>query len=93
MNHANESENDLSRFVSQPGEMELITPEEFLARLDRMTADALQHAQEQQALMKECDRIIEEMTRREKMAEAEIERLEREIEESKREFEKYGNKP
>ena len=83
--------NDLSRFVSQPGEMELLTPEAILDRLDRMASEALSRAGEQDALIAKCDDEIAYFDRLEAELDDEIVRLERELADSERQMESYGN--
>lgn len=85
--------NDLSRFVSQPGEMEMLTPEAILDRLDRMIADAHKVVGAQRDLVAQCDKDIADFKRIEREALEKIAVLEKQIEDDRREFEAYGHKP
>ena len=85
--------NDPSRFVSQPGEMEMLTPEAILDRLDRMIADANKVVGEQRDLVAQCDKDIADFKRIEREALDKIAVLEKQIEDDRREFEAYGHKP
>lgn len=82
--------NDPSRFVSQPGEMELLTPEALMDRLDRMIAEAKAKAEEQESVMETYDEEIEYFSRLQAEADAEIARLDKLIADLDWEAAEYG---
>ena len=92
MNRNNE-DNDRSRFVSQPGEMLLLSPEGVIGQFDAMIAEAQRHMEEQQALIERCDREIEECEKKDAELRAILSKLEREIAQTKRNEKKYGRLP
>lgn len=84
--------NDLTRFVSQPGEMELLTPEAIMDRLDQMVAKAHEGIAAQEAVIAQCDRDLEALGKQEQELREELAQMEQEIAQTRKRESEYGRK-
>lgn len=84
--------NYLSRFVSQPGEMELLTHAAIIDRLEQMAAQAREGIVTQEAVIAQCDRDLDALIKQELELREELARMEQEIVQTRKRESEYGRK-